>query len=206
MVRKNLFGLVLVGGKSQRMKKDKAVLRYHDKPQIEYTVDLLELFCEKVFVSCRKRQKVKTGFERIEDLAKFKNIGPLGGLLSAFSKYPKVSWLILACDLPFVTKKTLEHLLRYRDAKKVATAYRSRFNDLPEPLCAVYEPRALGNHLKFFKRGIFCPRKILINSQTRLLNLKELRALDNVNTRDEYKAAIQFLQNRGKNGKKSKNS
>lgn len=194
MVASKLYGLVLAGGKSSRMKKDKAFLDYHGRPQVEYAYHLLSVFCEETFVSAQKEQGLDKKFPVIYDAKGFLNIGPLGGILSAMSKFPDKGWLVLACDLPFVTSATIQHLLRYRDPRKVATAYRSRFNDLPEPLCAVYEPRALKNHLKFFKKDICCPRKILINSDVRLLKLKKKIALDNVNTVEEYKAAVKALK------------
>jgi len=188
-----LYGLVLIGGKNTRMKKDKSALRFHNKAQAEYAFELLAQFCERVFISSRKDQANKK-FSYITDLKKFSGKGPLAGILSAMAKFPNAAWLVLACDLPFVDDKTLKHLLRYRNSQKIATAYRSRFNDLPEPLCAVYEPQAQKRFLGFFKKGILCPRKILINSKPRLLKLKNKNALDNINTPEEYKAAKIILR------------
>ncbi len=189
-----LYGLVLAGGKSSRMKKDKAGLMYHGKPQVQCAFELLELFCEKVFVSARREQKFRQKYERIADDRKFRKIGPLGGILSATEKYPFSAWLVLACDLPFVTKETLRHLIRYRNSKRIATAYRSSHGGLPEPLCAIYEPSARKVQLKFLKKGIHCPRKILINSRAKLLKLKDKQALDNVNTPAEFKQARSSLR------------
>ena len=50
-------------------------------------------------------------------------------------------WLVLACDLPFLDAETLRHLLRSRVVARAATAYRSSYDGLPEPLCAIWEPR-----------------------------------------------------------------
>ncbi len=196
-VRPKIFGLVLTGGKSTRMKKDKATLRFHNKPQAIYAFELLLPLCEKVFISRRKGQTMPVEHNKrqhIYDLKKFSGRGPLAGILSAMEKYPKAAWLVLACDLPFIDDKTLKHLLRYRDASRIATAYKSRFNDFPEPLCAIYEPKAQKHLLSFFQKGITCPRKILINSKPRLLKLKNKNALDNINTPEEYQKAVSFLK------------
>ena len=65
---------------------------------------------------------------------------------------------------------------------------------MPEPLCAVYEPSAGKILLKFFKeRGITCPRKIMIVSDTPLLDLTNPQALDNINTPSEHAEALQRL-------------
>lgn len=196
-LRPPIFGLVLTGGKSTRMKKDKATLRFHNKPQAIYAFELLLPLCEKVFISRRKWQKMvarESKLPHIYDLKKFSDRGPLSGILSAMAKYPQAAWLILACDLPFVDDKTLRHLLRYRDSTKIATAYKSRLNHLPEPLCAIYEPKAQRRLLTFFAKGITCPRKILINSKPCLLKLKNKKALDNINTPEEYQKAVSFLK------------
>ena len=195
MVKAPIYGLVLTGGKSTRMKKDKAALKFHGKPQAQHVFELLTPYCDKVFISSRKEQApTYKKYPQVHDLKKFSGKGPLSGILSAMAKYPQAAWLVLACDLPFVDEKTLEHLLRYRDPKKIATAYRSRFNDLPEPLCAIWEPKAQKRLLSFRKRGIHCPRKILINSNPRLLKLKNKKALDNINTPEEYKEAVNYFR------------
>jgi molybdopterin-guanine dinucleotide biosynthesis protein A len=49
---------------------------------------------------------------------------------------------VLACDLPFLDAATLDALIAGRDLERDATAFRSSHDGLPEPLCAIYEPRA----------------------------------------------------------------
>lgn len=184
-----IFGLVLTGGRSTRMKKDKASLQYHGKIQSAHCFDLLTPLCERVFISKRRDQRSRKGetvLPRIDDHDGFAGIGPLAGILSAMAENPKAAWLVLACDLPFVTKKFLEELIAKRDPERFATAYQSIRDGLPEPLCAIYEPRAKKKLQDFLKKGILCPRKILILSDTRLLKPKDKKALDNINTREEY--------------------
>src|SRR3990167_6557980 len=139
------YGLVLIGGKSTRMRTDKANLKYHEKAQAVYCCELLKNFCEKVFVSCRKDQSLNEELKKystISDLPEFTDIGPLGGMLSAMTKFPNVPWIMLACDLPFVNEDALRILLKERNPKKIATAFISRYDQLPEPLCAIYESPA----------------------------------------------------------------
>ncbi len=111
-INEGLYGLVLAGGRGVRMKADKSLLRYHDKSQVEYCYDLLLPLCKRVLVSNRSEQadlKEHEGLSQIHDI--FPNIGPLGGILSAMTQYPKVSWLVLACDLPFVTERAIKALV-----------------------------------------------------------------------------------------------
>ena len=185
-----LYGLVLTGGKSSRMRKDKSLLNYHGKTQVEFCYELLQNFCEKVFISNRKDQAGLPGHKglpQIHDHEKYSGIGPLAGILSALEKYPKAAWLVLACDLPYVSAATIEHLIQNRNPKQLATAYKSTQNQLPEPLCAIYEPKFYRTILKFCKQGIDCPRKIMINSPVELLEPIEPTALDNINSPEEFK-------------------
>jgi molybdopterin-guanine dinucleotide biosynthesis protein A len=117
-------------------------------------------------------------------------IGPIAGISAALVEHPKAAWLVLACDLPFLTEQTLQHLIAHRDPSKVATAYRSAHDGLPEPLCAIWEPGAREPVLAYIASGKQCPRKFLINANTALLDLPERAALDNVNTREEFDKAM----------------
>lgn len=202
--KKGLYGLVLAGGKSTRMKKDKSLLEYHGKSQIEYCFDLLSQFCERVFVSNREDQAELPGhkhFPQIHDA--FFDMGPLDGILSAMTKYPQVAWLVLACDLPFVDKKALTRLIKKQNPSKVATAYRSIHDNLPEPLCSIYEPGSVSVLLKFLADGCTCPRKILINSDIHLIEPDQEISLENINDPEEYQAVYNAIHKKRRPKKNS---
>jgi molybdopterin-guanine dinucleotide biosynthesis protein A len=185
-----IFGLILAGGYSRRMGRDKALLAFHGKPQIEYVYDLLEEHCSRIFVSKRKDQELNAingrTYNFINDSAEFSNQGPLGGILSAMKEHPGAVWLIIACDLPFITKETIQTLIDNRDPQKTATAFISSSDGLPEPLCAIWEGQAYGPILTLFNEGVHCPRKVLIKSNTRLIPQINPHWLDNINTPEEY--------------------
>ena len=194
-----LYGLVLAGGASTRMRSDKAALVYHDRPQLAWTVELAGAVCDRAFVSVRADQAadpLRNAYPQILDrvpVASPAMGGPMVGILSALETHPKVAWLVLACDLPFVDGATLRYLVANRDPQRVATAYRSSHDGLPEPLCAIFEPHALAPLRAFAAGGQHCPRKFLSRSQAHLLDLPDPRALDNVNTADERVQALRAL-------------
>jgi molybdopterin-guanine dinucleotide biosynthesis protein A len=192
-----LHGLVLAGGMSTRMGRDKAALQYHGKPQVAHCHELLSAYCEGVYVSCRLEQTVEESLANYESITdSFVGIGPMGGILSALRLDPHAAWLVLACDLPYVTEETLETLVHCRNPFKPATAFMSAHDGFPEPLCAIYEPKSVHRLLAFLARGYQCPRKVLINSDTQLIEAPEHGELDNVNHPHEYEAARNAL-NRG---------
>ena len=169
-------------------------MAYHGRSQLESAVLLLKPRVERVFVSVRADQAndpVRSKFEQIVDTQE--NIGPIAGIMAAQAKYPDAAWLVLACDLPFLDDGTLAHLIRGRNPKRVATAYRSSHDGLPEPLCAIYEPRSQEPLKAHLASGRICPRKFLINSDVELIDQPNPQALDNVNTPDEYGSAVAAL-------------
>ena len=191
-----LRGLVLAGGRSERMHTDKGALRYHGAAdQRQHTAALLSEFCADVRVSVRPEQaaELPAGLVPLPDT--FLGLGPLGGLLSAFRADPNAAWLVLACDLPFLTRATLEFLVENRRPASTATALQSPWDNFPEPLVAIWEPRAYAQLLRFLGMGYSCPRKALINSDIELLRPPVPDELRNVNTpqeRAEAEAALKL--------------
>jgi molybdenum cofactor guanylyltransferase len=184
-----LYGLVLAGGHSKRMGTDKGLIDYHGKPQREYMADLLAPRCESVFISCRADQlaDIPAPYRGLPD--SFLDLGPFGAILSAFRAYPDAAWLVVACDLPLLDSATLQYLIQHRNPSRLATAFQSPDNAFPEPLITIWEPKAYPTLLQFMAQGYACPRKVLINTNTHLLQAPDARVLTNVNSPEE-KAAI----------------
>jgi molybdopterin-guanine dinucleotide biosynthesis protein A len=176
------------------MQRDKAALEYHGRSQLEWAVSFLQPFVQRVFVSVRPDQTndpIRARFEQIVDT--HQNLGPIAGIMAAQAKNPDVAWLVLACDLPFLDEGTLATLIAARQPQRLATAFRSSHDVLPEPLCAIYEPASREAILAHIASGKNCPRKFLINSDVQLLDEPNPNALDNVNTPDEYGSAVASL-------------
>jgi len=189
-----VFGLILAGGSSSRMQRDKAALQYGGKSQLDRAFELAARHVPRVFVSVRPSQVGDPARARhpmiVDSIA---GEGPIVGIRSALAANPQVAWLVLACDLPFLSDAALSQLLRERDPTAVATAYRSAHDGLPEPLCAIWEPAAAAALAADEAEGGRCPRKFLIRQAVPLLEPKDRRALDNVNTPEEYSRALASL-------------
>jgi molybdopterin converting factor subunit 1 len=197
--RAPLYGLVLAGGRSSRMQRDKAALSYHGRTQLEWAMELITPFVERAFVSVRPDQQsdpVRAKFAQIVDTAD--NLGPIAGIMAAQAAHPNAAWLVLACDLPFLDAATIKHLIWARQEDKPATAYRSSHDGLPEPLCAIYEPASRESISTYVTTtGKNCPRKFLIRSEAHLIDEPNPRALDNVNTPEEYGSAMTSFSTQG---------
>lgn len=189
-----LYGLVLAGGRSTRMRRDKATLSYQGQSQLDRAMELLDSHVDQAFVSVRADQRADPARARYAQVVDaYEGLGPIAGIAAAQALKPGAAWLVLACDLPYLNAATLAYLVSHRDSTRIATAYRSSHDGLPEPLCAIFEARSAAPILERVNSGKSCPRKFLIQSDALLLEQPDPRALDNINTPEEYDAAYGTL-------------
>ena len=201
MSNRPVYGLILTGGKSRRMGQDKALLNNNGQSQLAYVAGVLDACVEKVFVSTRADQahdRERARYDQIVD--RYDDLGPVAGILSALEASPEVDWLVVACDLPNITEQAIRHLLLHREGEQPFTAYTSSHDGLPEPLCAIYHAGCEAIVRRFVEDGMNCPRKILIRSQTRLLQQPHADALDNVNTPDDLHNSVLQANNENDHG------
>ena len=181
-----LKGLLLYGGKSSRMGRDKGQIQYHGIPHVDYLSDLLTKYCEEVFISVAKDDS-ELNYPTIVD--SFTGLGPFGGILSAFRKDPNFAYLTMPCDVPFVDDSLLGQLIENRDSSKVATCFHNEETGFPEPLITIWEPKAYPQLLHFLSQGYSCPRKVLINSDINEIMPDSQHSLFNANNPEEMKYA-----------------
>jgi cyclic pyranopterin phosphate synthase len=182
-----LYGLVLTGGKSERMKRDKALIEYQGKPHALYLSETLGKYCDEVYLSARSGQWTGTALENlpvIEDKAG--HSGPIAGILSAMEAHPEANWIVVACDLVHFNDETVKELLASYDINGTAVAFRNTDKDFAEPLCTLYTPKARELFMSAVRDNISCPVKVLKNAEVIKLEQTGTVNLTNVNTPQEY--------------------
>ncbi|HEX5168145.1 MAG TPA: molybdenum cofactor guanylyltransferase [Cyclobacteriaceae bacterium] len=186
-------GLILAGGKSTRMGRDKSLIDYHGKPQREFLFDLLLNFCAEVYVSCKENAEVPEKLNPLPDL--FDMDSPLNGILSAFTMDRSVAWLTVAVDMPLVDRQTLDYLVLNRDAQKVATCFRDSDGSKPEPLLSLWEPKAFPLLQSFYAEGNISPRSFLQRRDVHLLSVPNKKILTNVNSIEDLNQLKDSIDN-----------
>ena len=181
----DLCGLVLAGGRSQRMGRDMATLIYRGQLQVDRAVRLLRYRCESVFVSLRPEQDNPTtdGATAIHD--RFGEIGPFGGILSAFFYYREKSFFVCSCALPFIDLPLVNHLIENRDPTRFATLI-ARPDGSPEPLFGIYENAYKSVFLDAAKKGERDLEAIIGTQDIAIVEAPDPAALDGVWTNQEY--------------------
>jgi len=182
-------GLILCGGRSQRMGKDKSLIEYHGKPQREYLFQLLSHHLKQVYLSLNSAQ-APSELPTITD--RYEMASPINGILSAFETAPNTAWLVVPCDMPFISNSEIIELLQGRDPRKMATCYLGT-DGLPHPLLAIYEPKAFQPLLDHVKNNI-SPRAFLINHDIKCIKHKQIQSLENINTLEGYELVKQRLK------------
>ena len=197
----NLYGLVVCGGQSTRMGTDKSLLKYHDIAQRYYLYQMLEGFCDKVFISCNSQQAVNINefYNLIIDKPPYVNIGPMAALLSANLMYPDASFLVLGCDYPFLTLDDVKNLIQNRDNQTEALCFYNSETQFEEPLLAIYENRCLLKLQDYFKDGNYSLRHFLKTISSKKIIPESLASLTSVDTIEQYTESLLKLKENTKN-------
>jgi molybdopterin-guanine dinucleotide biosynthesis protein A len=132
-------GFILAGGASSRMGRDKALLELGGVPLIVRTVRLVEAVVGSAMVVGDSAAFRALGLRTIAD--DWPGAGPLGGIATALRASSAPWSLIVACDLPYLTKPWLDYAVG-RAVASQADAVIPMNATGTEPLCAVYHRRA----------------------------------------------------------------
>lgn len=176
-----LLGLVLAGGASRRMNRDKGTLCYHRVPQAVHAFRLLTDVCGRAYVSTNADRAAHPPYSElplIVDVGEYR--GPASGLEAAWARHPSAAWLTLAVDMPLVDRALLDELVAARDPSTCATAFRND-DGVIEPLCTIWEPSARGPLLARLAAGDASLRRFLEGHSARLIALgapDKLRSID----------------------------
>lgn len=193
----DVFGLILAGGRSTRMGRNKFALNFCGESQMQRCIHLMRNICKETYVSLREGMEVPEDAVSLKVPAIFDlfgEIGPLGGILSAQDTHPEKTWLVVAIDMPFLGLRTLRFLLKNRHPENPFTAFHGYYDNNPDPLCAIYEPHSRDILMSCFKEeSITCPKTILARSNALLLSPPSPLAIDHISTPEEYEDAVERL-------------
>lgn len=172
------------------MGSDKAALLVDGRTLLTRSVELLKSLTIHVHVAVRAEQaddQLRRQFDLLFDAVPAQ--GPAAALVAAWLHDPDAAWLVLACDMPALERNALEALVSGRDPSRGGTAWRTPDDDLPEPLCAIWEPATLARLTAAVRQaatgsgsGPVSPRAILAAADPLLLNQARPAVLTSLNT------------------------
>jgi len=195
----DITGVILVGGKSRRMGRDKAFLQIAGKPLFERVLEIFrESFSRLLLVGDRAERFADCGFPIVPDIYPS---SALGGLYTALIHAQTEYIFVSPCDLPFPNREILHFLCSLRDGfDAVVPNPAHRF----EPLFALYAKSCLGPMRELLESGRMCVYDFYPRVRVGYVQSEELAPLDrngqsfvNVNTPEEFEkigAVTDFIE------------
>ena len=182
MIKKTLA--ILAGGKSSRMNyKNKALLIYKEKTFIENIINSGEEFNEIIVIANKEEEYKSLKLEIYPDI--FIGNGPLSGIHSALKNAKNNKVLCIACDMPLISKKTLELIGNIEGDYEVLVP---KINDRLQPMCAIYSKSLIPKIEKALLNDENKLQSFILSTKYKVLENKlSLKDFSNINTEKEYK-------------------
>ncbi|TGK03658.1 molybdenum cofactor guanylyltransferase [Leptospira selangorensis] len=184
-------GIVLAGGKSSRMGRDKSFLSLNSRKffLIE-SYKKLKFLCKNVLVSIREEQREEYSKHIPNEFLVSDSIpnieGPLQGIFSSFLLFqndPNIkNFLVLAVDLPYMRTKTLARL--YSKKEMVGSGVFYQTEEGVEPLCGLYSSEYLRFLFQEFEKGVLnsvSPKILVQRGNPSLLDIPEMEKSSFIN-------------------------
>jgi len=184
----DVTGVILVGGQSKRMGRDKALLSFGGTPLVERVIDAFRpLFPRTILVGDRGERFAPYGLPVYPDIHPGSALGGLhAGLARAGTPYVFVS----ACDVPWPDPRVIERLCSLREGYDVVVPRTAGGLD---PLFAVYGTKCLPAMERMLREGNYRIYDFYPEVRTRHVEPAELadlvtpgRTFVNVNTPEEF--------------------
>ncbi len=116
--KSDITGVILAGGKSSRFGSNKALYSVQEKTMLQCAIELLQPFCCDVCISGNCDEYAQYRIRCLPD--EITDIGPLGGIYTAFKQCSTPYMLFLTCDMPFLTSPLISQLLSVDSNTQIA--------------------------------------------------------------------------------------
>ncbi len=180
-----LYGLVLTGGASSRMGRDKAEITYGKQPQWRAAADILAPICARTYWSCTAKQRNDWGIGEWGVLDHVPGHGPASGIHAAFLHAPDAAWIVIGCDYPLLETQDIRRLLEARAPEVDAVTFLNHQTAEIEPMISLWEPAAVQQFMERFAAGEYSPRRTLQSCKLVTVMPRGQRVLHNRNSPTE---------------------
>ncbi|MDR1246860.1 MAG: molybdenum cofactor guanylyltransferase [Clostridiales Family XIII bacterium] len=189
------IAVILAGGQSRRMGRDKLKLLYENETLLQRAARLYSEHFDKIYLSVGDSGKyADAGIESIEDI--YRGCGPMAGLHAALLRTGADGIFLMAADLPFANPETARFITKRgqgRDACIIKTE-----TGHYEPLFGYYAKTMLPRAQEALEAGMYSMIGLYRNSDVCFIGAAELgdlwreNMLLNVNSPKDYEKAVSF--------------
>jgi molybdopterin-guanine dinucleotide biosynthesis protein A len=205
---KDITGIILSGGKSSRMGRNKSFLKVGETTIVERVRDLLQgIFQDVILITNDPNEYKFLGLPMFEDVYKHK--GPLAGIHSGLIHSSNEINFIISCDIPLITLEMIKYLVDYKTDKLITIAKADGFI---QQLAGKYSEACLSDAEEILKEQLEAERrddtqmkrrcnvlKLIDRVGTEIIDAEELPfyiedMYFNMNKTEDYKLLLQKLQ------------
>jgi molybdopterin-guanine dinucleotide biosynthesis protein A len=163
--------IILSGGKSSRMGRNKALLKIGDKTIIERVRDQMQKIFKDVILITNTPDEYKfLDLPIYEDI--YKHQGPLAGIHSGLLNSETDTNFIISCDLPLISKEMIEYLVEFKTNKLITIA---KVNGYVQQLAGIYFKECLVTAEKILKEQVRLKNK---NTEQKKRDCSALRLIN----------------------------
>ena len=190
---------ILAGGKSSRMGTNKALVKLNGQTLIKRLVEKVDdSIAKPIIITNTPEDFTFLKLPSFPDV--IKNIGPLGGIYTALKYCNTTHCLIIACDLPFLTKEIIKLLCEQGPNYDVLAI---DAGNSVEPLCAVYSKNCLPKIKKQIDSGNFRVTDFYSSVKIRVISANHINQIShpnmffNINTPEDLNTAKKMNNKKG---------
>ncbi len=195
--RLGVSGVVLAGGMSRRLGRNKALEPIGGQPLICRVTERLAQVAEELVVVVNEAERATVlplppGAKVTVD--RYPGKGSLGGLFTGLSAAAQPWAVMVACDMPFLSVALLRHMLSLREGHDAVVPV---VEERPEPLHALYSARCLPFMERRLQADDLKIARFFDEVRVRYVPEEELRQLDpelhsffNINTQEDVDRAM----------------
>lgn len=179
--------VILCGGKSSRMGKDKTLLPFKEFPTLtHYQFDKFSKIFENVFVSS-KFQKFEPNLPFIKDI--FEDYSPMGALHSVFSNFKNQNIFIIPADMPFIKFQTVEKLFDELLDYEVCIAKDSEYT---HSLCGFFSSNLANQTKEFYEKDMHKISNLFDVAKFKSVEFEDKEQFFNINYPKDYEKSIKL--------------
>ena len=182
----DITGIILAGGKSSRMRREKGLILFEGKPFLQHIIDAIKPLVTEIIIVSSNPDYDQFAFKRVEDV--FQDAGPIAGLHAGLSNSKTKNNLVLSCDVPMITTDLMSKLIQYQNEDYDIIQFESRGKTIP--LIALYKKRCASKCIDFLSKGEKRLRKLVLSLNTKTISIKENEhfLVKNINTVEDLNA------------------
>ena len=198
--RAEVTGIVLAGGMSRRLGRDKATEIVGGEPLIRRVIGRLSSVIGQLVVVVNDRERA--AMLALPDSAKvavdiYPGKGSLGGIFAGLSAAYGAWGVVVACDMPFVNAGLFAHMLDLRDGFDAVVPH---LDGRPEPTHAIYSKECLPYIQSRLERDELKIAGFFDEVRVRFVREEEIERLDpgklsffNINTQQDLDRALELI-------------